>query len=368
MKIEMVADAFKTDASSLLDKGFGEPREGKIVLSPEEALYLCEFKGAVIVDQGGEVDFHTLFSRLSKQPGFIQRYFVFRDMRLRGLVVKKQQAISNPAPTRVKTYDSQPRPLPCFSIKGVFFPDAMLSISSERLGKELFEQYWFGQYGTYKAPQSGKFVKFDVFETVYLLNKGLLTLDVGKDEVLSIGRERIRFFDDIFGVYSDWRDHGFIVKTGFKFGTHFRLYMPQARPTVKDKYLHSKHLLHVFSSDEGMLVSEWARVVRVAHSVRKTFVLAIPTSTTQEEIRPDFITPNQKTAIFCFSEDTYLSGRMFASALNTCNMLGTSMLMSIVDRETSTTYYSIRPISFKNKSDKYEYYEIEWVQPTKIVR
>jgi hypothetical protein len=40
--------------------------------------------------------------------------------------------------------------------------------------------------------------------------------------------------------------------------------------------MHSKHVIHVFPRKAKMLISEWARAIRVAHSVKKTFILAMP--------------------------------------------------------------------------------------------
>ena len=33
-------------------------------------------------------------------------------------------------------------------------------------------------------------------------------------------------FQKLYDVYADWRSKGYVIKTGFKFGTHFRIYFP----------------------------------------------------------------------------------------------------------------------------------------------
>jgi len=61
------------------------------------------------------------------------------------------------------------------------------------------------------------------------------------------------------------------------------------------------------------------------------------------------------------SEDEYLNGEELASALKTCAERGLDLLMAIADRESSVTYYLIKRIELPGS--KYEYYEIEWMQP-----
>jgi len=41
--------------------------------------------------------------------------------------------------------------------------------------------------------------------------------------------------------------------------------------------------------------------------------------------------------------------------------IGLELLLAICDRETSVTYYQVKRIEVPGS--KYEYYEIEWVQP-----
>jgi len=89
-------------------------------------------------------------------------------------------------------------------------------------------------------------------------------------------KKRIDYFEDLNNVYLEWRNAGYVVKTGLKFGTHFRIYVPGAKPEKGKNWVHSKHVLHVFPRKSSLIISEWARAIRVAHSVKKTFILAIP--------------------------------------------------------------------------------------------
>ncbi len=375
IEIEFGEEGFevKDGREKIIEMGFGKRKGNKLVLHPEEALFLKEMKNAKIMKDEKELDLAELLKYLSSDAHFLPSYFVFRDWKRRGLMAKKDVVATGSMKGEI-SYKVQPLILPKYVLKAVFFPAQLMSITDEKISKELFEQYWFGQYGTYKAHELGKMCKFDIFETLYLMEKGLLECDVPIEEIKDIANKRIRFFDAIYQVYKTWRDAGYVVKTGFKFGTHFRIYFPHVKPTMKGKEIHSRHLLHVFPKGSKMLVSEWARVVRVAHSVRKTFLLSVP-KVSKANMEPDwflfhrdkkgraedFATSLPKFACFALNEDEYLGAAHFSSALESAFSLGCDPLIAIMDRETSITYYHIRKISLSTKTETY--CEIEWIQP-----
>ena len=80
-------------------------------------------------------------------------------------------------------------------------------------------------------------------------------------------------FDLKFSVYRDLRDKSLVVKTGFKFGTHFRVYK-QVEGTRKVP--HSEYLVHTVPQDHIFLPPVLSRAVRLAHSVRKQMIFAYP--------------------------------------------------------------------------------------------
>ena len=106
------------------------------------------------------------------------------------------------------------------------------------------------------------------------------------------------------------------------------MYFPGARPVKDDKWIHSMHVIHVFPRDAKLLISEWSRAIRVAHSVRKTFILAIPGTSRKKNMEIDFVlyhrkhngieTPGENTPRFCMlslSEDEYLGGAELSADL-----------------------------------------------------
>ena len=74
--------------------------------------------------------------------------------------------------------------------------------------------------------------------------------------------------DQILLVYKDLKKRGLIVKTGFKFGSHFRAY------TKKPGETHAEYLIHVVGQNYTVLWAEISRAVRLAHSVNKEIVFA----------------------------------------------------------------------------------------------
>ena len=69
-------------------------------------------------------------------------------------------------------------------------------------------------------------------------------------------------------VYKDLKKNGLLVKTGFKFGAHFRAY------TEKPNITHAEYLVHVIPKDFESIWAEMSRAVRLAHSVNKEIVFA----------------------------------------------------------------------------------------------
>ncbi len=68
-----------------------------------------------------------------------------------------------------------------------------------------------------------------------------------------------------------------MVRSGLKYGTHFRVYERGVRPKkgVRAPWEHAKYLVHAISEGQTYAVPELARFVRLAHSVKKKLWLAI---------------------------------------------------------------------------------------------
>jgi tRNA-intron endonuclease len=373
-----------SDVSSLQNGFYGQMNRGIIYLSPEEALYVMDIRNGRCYDRAGnEFSFNEVASLFLRNRKLLARYLTYKDYRDKGLILRgMDEAEGSYGRSITVKYAQGELRLDSFSFQGLFFPNDLITlVDEEKAGKELYERYWLGQFGTYKAAHRGRISKLDIYETIFLLKHGDMRLKNAKlRDVEKAAHKRIKFFSDMYLVYEDWRKRGYVVKTGFKFGTHFRIYFPGASPVrSEEEWMHSRHVIHVFPRKNKLIISEWARAIRVAHSVKKTFILAIPGKKEPIEADPkkprlDFLlyhrkkggieTPRDGTPrylMYSLTEDEYIGGEELAKALSECAHFGLEMMMAISDRESSVTYYVIKSIDLPGS--EYEYYEIEWIQP-----
>ncbi len=76
-------------------------------------------------------------------------------------------------------------------------------------------------------------------------------------------------FATVQAVYDDLRNRGTVPKSGFRFGTHLRAY--SGHPDAG----HAEWLIHAQAAGEPLDWTDVARGVRLAHGVRKQFLVAI---------------------------------------------------------------------------------------------
>lgn len=70
-------------------------------------------------------------------------------------------------------------------------------------------------------------------------------------------------------VYNDLKCRGLIVKTGFKFGTHFRAY------TQSPDKSHAEYLIHAVKESDTLFWPELSRAIRLCHAVNKKILFAL---------------------------------------------------------------------------------------------
>lgn len=140
-------------------------------------------------------------------------------------------------------------------------------IWDKKLACDLFEKKWFGNM------EEG-ILHISLLETLYLLDKKVIQLLKNKevfdlDKCRNYAKQIEPNIDGIFLVYKLLRELKLIPKTGFKFGSHFRVY------ENNQKGEHAPYLIHVLSGAEIFGWQEISRGVRLAHSVRKKMVFAV---------------------------------------------------------------------------------------------
>ncbi|MEM0243274.1 MAG: tRNA-intron lyase [Candidatus Aenigmatarchaeota archaeon] len=372
-----------------LRKSFiGKFEKNYVKLEKEEALFLLEIRNAKVYEANRIVSASDFLRRFS-EARFIERYLAYRDWKIRGLFITYLDRINikNFGKSPIKKYPSQPLVFSENEKLKIFYDlENHIGFFFDSNSILLFEKYWFGQYGVYKNIEKGKTHLLDCFEVAYLCYKGFDVFEIKSNkkisfnEILENEKKYNDSFEDLFLVYKEWRDSGYIVKTGFKFGTHFRIYFPGASPLRQGKeWIHSKHVIHVFPKNMEILTSELARAIRVAHGVKKTFIMAIPGMKSEDYMKEntpiDFVVyhrneknevenpynSNPSYILICLQEDEKISGKFLASALDLADSLGLRLLIAIVDRESSVTYYVANKIELGNSNTRY--YEIEWFNP-----
>jgi tRNA-intron endonuclease len=118
------------------------------------------------------------------------------------------------------------------------------------------------------------FLHLSLIEACYLQEKG--RLNIYEDDVkCSVGylidliKEQDLYAKYI--VYRDLKDRGFVIKTGFKYGSEFRLYNRGGGPGQG----HSDYLVKIIFETYDINALDFASYVRVSHGVNKKLLLAI---------------------------------------------------------------------------------------------
>lgn len=118
-------------------------------------------------------------------------------------------------------------------------------------------------------------LELSFIEALYLLEKGKIEIYDDEDGVVSIEHMmeiiRKKHIFSHFLVYKDLRIRGYIIKTGFKYGSDFRIYERGHSPGDG----HSNYLVKILSEEQEIKVRDFSSYVRVAHGVRKNLLLAV---------------------------------------------------------------------------------------------
>lgn len=322
-KLDVLVDD-EREANTLYNKGaFGVPQSGgALVLDLVEALYLVEHDRLVVEGH----DAGSLLEGASAVEGdFELRYVVYRDLRARGFVVKPSNltdfnlypraSIPGRAPSsqlvrcgsergaldvasvvaeaeraarhkkslllalvdeegdltyyeaKVVALSGDVPALPRTRATARLLADRLVILDKDE-AKALFDEGYFGR-------DVGVAHQLSLPEGAYLADEGRLDVRDGERPVGPAAlRDRARVIEPDFDVrsalYRHLRRAGVVVKTGFKYGTHFRAY--EGAPEEE----HAPYLVHAVARDRKVPWPEVAGFVRLAHGVRKRFFFATP--------------------------------------------------------------------------------------------
>ncbi|MEM1561736.1 MAG: tRNA-intron lyase [Candidatus Bathyarchaeia archaeon] len=147
-------------------------------------------------------------------------------------------------------------------------------------GSELYKMGFYGKPLGIPKPKSLEFnvpLILDLMEGLYLLEKGILSVYEGpeksrvtKRKLRSRARKVYEDFDLKYVAYKDLRDKGLIVTPGVKFGCDFAVY--KIGPGLE----HAPYMVSVKNRRDEITPTEIVKAGRLATSVRKRFIIAVP--------------------------------------------------------------------------------------------
>jgi len=143
---------------------------------------------------------------------------------------------------------------------------------------KLFESGYYGKPVGIPKPKRGEIdapLILDLIEGLYLLESGTIAIYKGKKKIsrewmLEFCQQEYHDFDKKYAVYKSFRDLGYIVNPGIKFGCDFAVY--ERGPGID----HAPYLVQVYGRRDPITSTGVILAGRLATSVRKHFVLAIP--------------------------------------------------------------------------------------------
>lgn len=144
--------------------------------------------------------------------------------------------------------------------------------------KESKEVYDIGCYGKIKDDH----LILSLCEALHLMERKKIVIKengkvLSKKEFYSRATQLDEEFPQKYTVYKDLRERGFLVRTGFKFGTHFRVYERgvKLKKGPKSKKEHTKWIVHAIPEDFTCSYAELSRAVRLAHNIRAKMLWAV---------------------------------------------------------------------------------------------
>lgn len=155
--------------------------------------------------------------------------------------------------------------------------DSQVKVWDEEDARKIHDEKYYG-----KILDSGE-LQLSLSEALHLVERDEIEV-VEEEKAFSRDElfERCASMDDEFpqkfSVYSDLRERGYIVKSGFKFGAHFRVYPRGVNPYVdgpKDNKQHTQWVVHAVQEDKTMSFQEMSRAVRLANNIRATMLWGV---------------------------------------------------------------------------------------------
>ncbi|MEM1550811.1 MAG: tRNA-intron lyase [Candidatus Bathyarchaeia archaeon] len=160
------------------------------------------------------------------------------------------------------------------------FIENFLVVWDPKGGSELYKMGFYGKPLGIPKPKGPDFnvpLILDLMEGLYLLERRIITVYEGANkskvsirELRSRAKKVYENFDLKYSTYKDLRDKGLIVTPGVKFGCDFAVY--KIGPGLE----HAPYVVSVKSKKDEITPTEIVKAGRLATSVRKRFIIAVP--------------------------------------------------------------------------------------------
>jgi len=160
------------------------------------------------------------------------------------------------------------------------FIENFLVVWDPKGGSKLYKLGFYGKPIGISKPKAADFnvpLILDLMEGLYLMQKGVISISEGSErKVIKFKKLRKRAkklyeeFDLKYTVYRDLRDSGLVVTPGIKYGCDFAAY--KHGPGVD----HAPYMFTVKKRKDKVTATEIVKVGRLATTVRKRFIIAIP--------------------------------------------------------------------------------------------
>jgi tRNA-intron endonuclease len=145
--------------------------------------------------------------------------------------------------------------------------------------RALFGSGYYGKPLGISKPKGTDFdapLVLDLIEGCYLIEKRRLQLfhidgkQVSLNEITKICKKQYVDFDGKYLVFQNLRNKGYIVTPGIKFGCDFAVY--EQGPGID----HAPYLVRVFRATDDLTATGVVLAGRLATTVKKQFILALP--------------------------------------------------------------------------------------------
>jgi tRNA-intron endonuclease len=155
-----------------------------------------------------------------------------------------------------------------------------LIVWSPEEGSELYKKGFYGKPLGIAKPKTPEFsvpLILDLMEGLYLAEKRIIAVyegpekeKVGLRKLRQIAKQLYEEFDEKYAVYRDLREEALVVAPGIKFGCDFAVY--KHGPGVE----HAPYMVSVKKAKSAMTATEIVKTGRLATTVRKRFIIAVP--------------------------------------------------------------------------------------------